>query len=62
MYIKQNKIVQLEPCRNIELYYIQLKFPHTPVQVDGLVWVEKLHTTLLQGVRVRVKSKNDLFR
>ena len=40
MYIKQNKIMQLEPRRNIERYNIQLKFQHTLVQVNGLVWVE----------------------
>ena len=39
MYIKQNKMIQLEPRRNIELYNIQLKFEHTPVQLNGLVWV-----------------------
>ena len=37
MYIKQNKIIQLEPRKNIELYNIQLKFQHTPVQVNRLV-------------------------
>ena len=39
MYIKQNKMIQLEPRRNIELYNIlvQLKFQHTPVQVNGLL-------------------------
>ena len=40
MYIKQNKMIELEPRRNIELYNIQLKSQHTPVQVNGLVWVE----------------------
>ena len=40
MYIKQNKIIQLEPKRNKELYNLQLKFQHTPVQLNGLVWVE----------------------
>ena len=40
MYIKQNKMIELEPRRNIEQYNIQLKFQHTPVQVNGLVWVE----------------------
>ena len=33
MYKKQNKIIQLEPKWNIELYNIQLKFQHTPVQL-----------------------------
>ena len=40
MYIKQNKIIQLEPRKKLEPYNIQLKFQHTPVQVNGLVWVE----------------------
>ena len=40
MYIKQNKIIQLEPKWNIELYNIPLKFQHTQVQLNGLVWVE----------------------
>ena len=40
MYIKQNKIIQLELRRNIELYNISLKFEHTPVQLNGLMWVE----------------------
>ena len=31
---------KFEPKRNIELYNIQLKFQHTPVQLNGLVWVE----------------------
>ena len=34
MYIKQTKMIQLESRRNIEPYNIQLKFQHTPVQVN----------------------------
>ena len=37
MYIKQNKIIQLEPRKNKEPYNIQLKFQHIPIQVNGLV-------------------------
>ena len=40
MYIKQNKIIQLEPRRKIEPYNIQLKLQPTPVQVNRLVWFE----------------------
>ena len=41
MYIKQNKIIQLEHRKNIESYNIQLKFKHTPVQVNGLKLIRK---------------------
>ena len=40
MYIQKDKVTQLEPRKNIEPYNIQLKFQHTPVQLNGLVWVE----------------------
>ena len=41
MYIKQNKIIQQEPRKNIGPYNIQLNFEHTPVQVNGLKLIRK---------------------
>ena len=57
MYIKQNKIIQLEePKYNIELYNIQLKFQHTPVQLNGLVWVTGLNIAYNSAARILQQS------